>query len=127
MENNYCIPAPIKYKNDRFRVWGSGFKVQRFRVQGSEVQGSEVQGSRFRGSGFKVQRFKVQRFKVQGSEVQGSKVGGFRTNEISGVRFQEGWGCREFGLRRTQPSRSETRRRPIGRGYAAAKDAECGK
>jgi hypothetical protein len=42
----------------RFRVQGSGFKVQRFRVQGSgfkvqrfRVQGSEVPGSMFRGSG----------------------------------------------------------------------------
>ncbi len=33
----------------------------------------------------------------------------------------------EFGLRRAQSCRSGTRRRPIGRDYAAAKDAECGK
>ena len=37
------------------------FKVQGSKVQGSKVQGSKVQGSRYKvhGSGFRVQRFKV--------------------------------------------------------------------
>jgi hypothetical protein len=37
----------------RFRVQGSGFKVQRFRVQRFRVQGSgfRVQGSEVQGSG----------------------------------------------------------------------------
>ncbi|MGB5749344.1 MAG: DNA mismatch repair endonuclease MutL [Desulfobacterales bacterium] len=45
----------------------------------------------------------------------------------SGFRPISDGGRSEFGLRRAQPSRIRTRRRPIGLDYAAAKDAEGGK
>jgi len=46
-----------RLKGSRFKVQGSGFRVQRFRVQ------------RFRVQRFRVQRFRVQRFRVQNSKV----------------------------------------------------------
>jgi hypothetical protein len=55
IDGDVILLPPFIY-GSRFRVRGSGFKVQgsRFRVQGS---GFKVQGSRFRvqGSGFSVQ------------------------------------------------------------------------
>jgi hypothetical protein len=53
----------IRFRGSRFKVPGSGFRVQRFRGSRFRVQGSEVQGSGFRVQG---SRFKVQGFTVQG-------------------------------------------------------------